>query len=104
MASEGSVEQNRDLTNRNRIRGMLGRTSGRRTTKSISIKGQDCRSGRCAGKAIGLTWGGLHRVPRSELRKPQGDLIAVQESAEGIVGHGVGKASEALQAERRSTG
>lgn len=104
MASEGSVEQNRDLTNRNRIRGILGRTSGPLTAKSISIKGQGCRSGRCAGKATELTWGGLHRVPSSELREPQGDLIAVQESAEGIVGHDVGKASEALQAERRSNG
>jgi hypothetical protein len=39
-----------------------------------------------------------------ELRKPQGDLTAAQESAEGIVDHAVGKASEALQAERRSNG
>ncbi len=38
------------------------------------------------------------------LRKPQGDLTAAQESAEGIVGHGVGKANEALQAERWSNG
>ena len=104
MASEGIVEQNRDLTNRNRIRGMLGRTSGRRIAKSISIKGQDCRSGRAAGKAIELTWGGLCRVPTSGLRKPQGDPSAAQESAEGIVGHGVGKAIEALQGERRSNG
>ncbi len=97
MASEGSVEQTRDLTNRNRIGGMLGRTSGRLIAKSISIKGQGCRSGRAAGKAIELTWGGLRRVPISELRKPQGDLTAAQESADGIVGHAVGKAIEALQ-------
>ncbi len=32
-----------------------------------------------------------------ELREPQGDPIAAQESAEGIVGHAVGKAREALQ-------
>ncbi len=83
---------------------MLGRTSGRLIAKSISIKGQGCRSGRAAGKAIELTWGGLCRVPISELRKPQGDPSAAQESAEGIVGHAVGKASEALQAERRSNG
>ncbi len=97
MASEGSVEQTRDLTNRNRIGGILGRTSGRRIAKSISIKGQGCRSGRAAGKAAGLTWGGLCRVPTSGLSKPQGELIAAQESAEGIVGHDVGKAIEALQ-------
>ena len=100
MASEGSVEQNRGLTNRNRISGISGRTSGRLIAKSISIKGQGCRSGRGAGKAIELTWGGLCRVPISELREPRGDLTATQESAEGIVGHAVGKASEALQSRK----
>ena len=59
---------------------------------------------RDAGKAIELTWGGLRHVPFSELGKPQGDLTMAQESAEGIVGHAVGEASEALQAERRSNG
>jgi len=97
VASEGSVEQNRGLTNRNRISGISGRTSGRLIAKSISIKGQGCRSGRGAGKAIELTWGGLCRVPISELREPRGDLTATQESADGIVGQAVGKASEALQ-------
>ena len=97
MGSEGSVEQHRDLTNRNRISGIPGRTSGRLIAKSISIKGQGCRSGRRAGKAIELTWGGLRRVPISELREPQGGLTAAQESAEGVVGQAVGKASEALQ-------
>jgi hypothetical protein len=87
------VEQNRDLTNRNRIRGILGRTSGPRIAKSISINDQGCRSGRGAGKAIELTQGGLRHVPTLELREPQGDLIAAQESAEGIVGHAVGKAN-----------
>jgi len=97
VASEGSVEQNRDLTNRNRISGILGRTSGQLIAKSRSIKGQGCRSGRCAGKAIELTWGGLRPVPLLELRDPQRDLTGAQESADGIVGQAVGKASEALQ-------
>ena len=97
MASEGSVEQNRGLTNRNRISGISGRTSGLLIAKSISIKGQGCRSGRGAGKAIELTWGGLRRVPSSELGKPRGDPTAAQKSADGIVGQAVGKASEALQ-------
>jgi len=91
------VEQNRDLTNRNRIGGIPGRTSGQRIAKSISIKSQGCRSGRCAGKAIELTWGGLRHVPNLELGEPQGDLTVTQESAEGVVGQAVGKASEALQ-------
>jgi hypothetical protein len=91
------VEQSRGLTNRNRIRGIPGRTSGRLIAKSTSIKGQGCRSGRRAAKAIELTWGGLRRVPRSELGEPRGDSTAAQESAEGKVGYVVGKASEALQ-------
>ena len=91
--SEGSTEQTRDLTNRNRIRGIPGRTSGQRIAKSISIKAQGCRSGRDAGKAIELTQGGLRCVPTSELREPQGDLTAAQESAEGVIAHAVGKAN-----------
>jgi hypothetical protein len=87
------VEQNRDLTNRKRIRGVSGRTSGPRIAKSISIKGQGCRSDRDAGKAIELTQGDLRHVPILELREPQGDLIGAQESAEGVVGHAVGKAN-----------
>ena len=87
------MEQNRDLTNRNRIRGIPGRTSGRLIAKSTSIKDQGCRSGRGAGKAIELTQGDLRHVPTLELREPQGDLTGAQESAEGILGHAVGKAN-----------
>ncbi len=58
------MNQNCDLTNRNRIRGILGRTSGRRIAKSRSIKGQGCRSGRCAVKAVRLTPGGLRFVSK----------------------------------------
>jgi len=55
-------------------------------TKSISIKGQGCKSGRCVAKAAVLTSGGLGRVPESRLRGSRGPLTAVQESAEAIVG------------------
>jgi hypothetical protein len=48
------VEQNRDLTNRNWIRGIPGRTSGQLIAKSISIKDQGCRSGRDAGRRSNL--------------------------------------------------
>ena len=81
------MEQNRDLTNRNRIRGIPGRTSGPLIAKSISIEGQG------SAKAIELTQGDLRHVPTLELREPQGDLTAAQESAEGIIGHAVGKAN-----------
>ena len=58
------MNQSRDLTNRNRIRGILGRTSGQLIAKSRSIKGQGCRSGRCAVKAVRLTPGDLRSVPQ----------------------------------------
>lgn len=104
MASESSAERSRDPTNRNRIRGIPGRTSGQRIAKSISIKGHGCRSGGDAANAIELTWGGPRHVPFLELGKPRGDPIVAQESAEGVVGHAVGEASEALQSDRRSNG
>jgi hypothetical protein len=56
------VEQSRGLTNRNRIGGIPGQTSGQLIAKSISIKDLGCRSGRCAVKAVELTSGGLRRV------------------------------------------
>ena len=65
-ASEGSVEQNRDLTNRNRVLGTPGRTSNLLLAKSISIKGLACRSGRCAVKAVKLTSGDLCRCLGTE--------------------------------------
>lgn len=74
--------------NKNRIRGSLGRTSGRMTAKSISIKGPGCKFGGCARKAVELTPGGLRRVPVTGLGKPQGGPSAAQKSADGIVGGG----------------
>src|SRR6202030_1594927 len=41
-------------------------------------------------------------VSLRRLRMPRGVLTAGQKSAEGVLGHVVGEASEALQAERRS--
>jgi len=84
-ASEGSAEQNRGLTDRNRIRGMLGRTSGPLVAKSISIKGQVCRSGGVRGRRSDLPGEICAVVPDLELREPRGDLIAAQKSAEGIL-------------------
>ncbi len=52
------MEQSRDLMDKNRIRGLPGRTSGPMTAKSIAIKARGGKSGRCAVKAAGLTSGG----------------------------------------------
>ena len=51
-----------------RIRGRTGRTRGPMIAKSISIKGQGGKFGRCVAKAAVLTSGGLDRVPESGLR------------------------------------
>ena len=70
VGSEGSVEQSRDSTDRNRIRGSYGRTSEQKVTKSISVKCHGCKFGECAVKAVGLTPGGLLRVVDLRLREP----------------------------------
>jgi hypothetical protein len=72
------------------------RTSGLLTAKSISIKDAKRRSGDCARKAAEITPGDLSCV-RNGLRLSRGSLTAGQKSAEGIVGHVVGKVSEALR-------
>lgn len=69
--SEGSVVQNRDPTNRNRIRGRLERTSVRRNAKSISVKALACTSGGCAAKVVELTSGDLHGCPESRTREAE---------------------------------
>ena len=72
------------------------RTSGQRTAKFISIKGATRRSGGGAPKAAELTQEICAASPR-RLRPSRGGLTAAQKSAEGVVGHDVGKAREALQ-------
>jgi hypothetical protein len=66
------VEQTRDPMDKNRIRGCAGRTSGRMTAKSTAIKALWSRFGGYAGKAVGLTSGGLCRASYSGLSSPRG--------------------------------
>jgi hypothetical protein len=54
--------------------------------KSSTIKGWGGKSGGCVVKAVGLTSGGLPGVLESGLNSSRGLLIAVQESAAGILG------------------
>ena len=78
------MEQNCDLTNRNRIGGIFGRTSGQLIAKSRSIKGQGCRSGRCAVKAVRLTPGDLRSVPQLGT---EGAMRRLDRNAEVSRGH-----------------
>jgi hypothetical protein len=57
---------------KNRIRGLPGRTSEPMIAKFTTIKGRGGKSGGRAGKAIDLTSGGLHRVRATGLSRPQG--------------------------------
>ena len=97
-SSEGSMEQTRDLTYRNRIGGTKGGPGESAPDDEAPIHRGTAgfKSGRCAGKAVRLTSGDLHRVRNSGLRKPRGILTAVQESAEGVIFPGVGAARETL--------
>ncbi|WP_207900917.1 hypothetical protein, partial [Rhizobium azibense] len=63
-------EQTRDPMDKNRIRGLPGRTSGQMTAKSMVIKDRGGKSGGCAGKAVDLTSGDLRRVRKSGLSPP----------------------------------
>src|SRR6266852_4308417 len=83
--SEGSMEQSRDLMNKNRIARLL-RPDERAGNREVpTIKDRSSRSGRCAVKAVELTSGDLRRVPHAGLAGSQGPAIAAQKSAEGIV-------------------
>ena len=55
--------------NKNRIRGLPGRTSERGIAKSAAIKGREGKSGGDAAKAVGLTSGGLRRVRKSRTER-----------------------------------
>ena len=67
--SEGSVEQSRDPMDKNRIRGLPGRTSEPMIAKSTAIKGRGGKFGGCAVKAVSLTSGGLRRVRNSRTER-----------------------------------
>ncbi|EAP3285221.1 hypothetical protein EAE25_24095 [Salmonella enterica] len=54
--------------------------------KAVTIKSRIGKSGRCVTKAVGLTPGDLYGVLNSGLNPSQEGLIAIQKSAEGIVG------------------
>ena len=71
--------------NKNRIRGLPGRTSGHVIAKSNAIKGRGGKFGGCAAKAVSLTSGGLCRVWELRTERVARPVIAAQKSAEGIV-------------------
>ena len=79
------MEQTYEPMYKNRIRGIRCRTSGQLIAKSISIKGNGCKSGGCVRKAVELTSGDLPFVPESGLRVERSILTGRQKSAAGVV-------------------
>ena len=73
--------------NKNRMRGIRGRTSWLVTTKSISIKGTGCRSGGRVRKAVELTSGDLPLVLESELGGRAIDPDRAAEVSRGRIRH-----------------
>src|SRR5215472_3870268 len=85
VGSEGSVEQRCGPMHKNRIRGLRRRTSWQLTTKSVSIKDVDGKSGGRASKAAELIAGDLRHVADSRLRVKSFTLTLPQKSAAGVV-------------------
>lgn len=84
--SEGSVEQRRELTYRNQIRGRFGQASQQMMTKPISIKAHSCTSGSCAPKVYCLTPGDLVFCWAFPTGRTARFAIEDKKSAEAIVG------------------
>jgi hypothetical protein len=82
--------------NKNRIQGVSVGRVGNVPRSPYSIKDATRRFGDCAWKATELAPGDLSCVAAA-MREPKGNLTAGQKSAEGVVDHAVGEASEALQ-------
>ena len=79
------MEQSRDPMDKNRIRGLPGRTSEPRLAKSAAIKGRGVNPEGCAVKAVGLASGGLRRVRNPGLSGSSKAVIAGYKPAEDIV-------------------
>ena len=101
--SEGCAEQSRDLMDKNRMRGLPGRTSERGVAKSAAIKGREGKSGGDAVKAVDLTSGGLRRVRSPGLNGSARPVTAAQKSAEGIVAGSPAKARMTDRVRRTAT-
>ena len=98
------MEQSRGLMDKNRLRGLPGRTSGQVTAKSISIKGTGCKFGGCVRKAVELTSGDLPFVRESGLRVERSILTGRQKSAAGVVVRQRTKAQTVLRKEGNGSG
>ena len=73
-------------------------------TKSLSIKGMDCKSGGCVRKAVELTSGDLPFAVGSQLRVERSVLTGRQKSAAGVIVRQRTKAQTVLRKEGNGSG
>ena len=86
---------------KNRIQGVSVGRAGNLSRSPYPSRMRNVDSATVRGRRLNLPQE-ICSVSRKRLKWPKGRLTAEQKSAEGILGHAVGKASEALHAERRS--
>src|SRR6202022_219410 len=94
--SERSVEQMRESMDKNRIQGVSVGRAGNLPRSPYPSKMRSVDSATVRRRRLNLPRE-ICSVSLRRLRLSRGSLIAGQKSAEGIVDHVVGKASEALQ-------
>src|SRR5664279_1738400 len=99
--SEGSVEQTCESMDKNRVQGASVGRAGHLPRSPYPSRMRSVDPATVHGKRLNLPQE-ICSVSLRRLRMPRGILTAGQKSAEGVLGYVVGKASEALHAERRS--
>jgi hypothetical protein len=82
--------------NKNRIQGVSVGRAGNLSRSPYPSRMRNVDSATVHRKQLNLPQE-ICSVSRKRLKLPKGSLTAGQKSAEGILGHAVGKASEALQ-------
>jgi hypothetical protein len=93
------MEQTCESMNKNRIQGASAGRAGNLLRSPYPSRVRSVDSATVHGKQLSLPQEICSASPR-RLRWPKGHLTAGQKSAEGIVGHDVGKASEALRSRK----
>jgi len=94
--SEGSAEQRCELMDKNRIQGASVGRAGYLPRSPYPSRTRSVDPATAHGRRLSLPRE-VCSVSLRRLRPSRGGLTAEQKSAEGIVGHDVGKANEALQ-------
>src|SRR3982751_3127356 len=70
----GSVERNCEPMNKNRIRGAAEQGERATNREALVVKAKRRKSGGCAVKECGLTWGDLASCLKGRRRKPEREV------------------------------